>query len=157
MQNVSPPSLGFSRQEHWNGLPFPSPKRESEKWKWGRSVVSDSSLHHGLQPTRLLRPWDFLGKSTGVECHCLPRSELALVIYFVYGNIHVSMLFSHILFSSPLFLNFFLRIFFFWCGPFLKSLLNFLQYFFCFTMCFFGHELCGILAPNQGLNLSPLH
>ena len=21
--------------------------------------------------TRLLRPWDFLGKSTGVECHCL--------------------------------------------------------------------------------------
>ena len=26
---------------------------------------------HGLQPTRLLRPWDFLGKSTGVGCHCL--------------------------------------------------------------------------------------
>ena len=25
------PSLGFSRQEHWNGLPFPSPVRESEK------------------------------------------------------------------------------------------------------------------------------
>ena len=30
----SPPgslSLGFSRQEHWNGLPFPSPMHESEK------------------------------------------------------------------------------------------------------------------------------
>ena len=26
-----PPSLGFSRQEHWSGLPFPSPKHESEK------------------------------------------------------------------------------------------------------------------------------
>ena len=26
----APPSLGFSRQEHWNGLPFPSPMRESE-------------------------------------------------------------------------------------------------------------------------------
>ena len=26
---------------------------------------------HGLQPTRLLRPWDFLGKSTGVGCHFL--------------------------------------------------------------------------------------
>ena len=25
------PSLGFSRQEHWSGLPFPSPKHESEK------------------------------------------------------------------------------------------------------------------------------
>ena len=26
----APPSLGFSRQEHWSGLPFPSPVRESE-------------------------------------------------------------------------------------------------------------------------------
>ena len=25
------PSLGFSRQEHWSGLPFPSPMIESEK------------------------------------------------------------------------------------------------------------------------------
>ena len=29
-------------------------------------VVSNSSRPHGLQPTRLLRPWDFPGKSTGV-------------------------------------------------------------------------------------------
>ena len=26
----APPSLGFSRQEHWSGLPFPSPMDESE-------------------------------------------------------------------------------------------------------------------------------
>ena len=26
----APPSLRFSRQEHWSGLPFPSPMRESE-------------------------------------------------------------------------------------------------------------------------------
>ena len=38
----APPSLGFSRQEHWSGLPFPSPMHESEKWKWSHSVVSDS-------------------------------------------------------------------------------------------------------------------
>ena len=38
----APPSRGFSRQEHWSGLPFPSPMHESEKWKWSRSVVSDS-------------------------------------------------------------------------------------------------------------------
>ena len=25
--------MGFSRQEHWNGLPFPSPMHESEKVK----------------------------------------------------------------------------------------------------------------------------
>ena len=38
----TPPSLGFSRKEHWSGLPFPSPMHESELWKWSRSVVSDS-------------------------------------------------------------------------------------------------------------------
>ena len=65
------PSLGFSRQEHWSGLPFPSPTHESEKWKWSRSVVSNPQWPHGLQPTRLLRPWDSPGKSTGVGCHCL--------------------------------------------------------------------------------------
>ena len=27
----APPSPGFSRQEHWSGLPFPSPMQESEK------------------------------------------------------------------------------------------------------------------------------
>ena len=27
----APPSLGFSRQEHWSGLPFPSPVHGSEK------------------------------------------------------------------------------------------------------------------------------
>ena len=65
----APPSLGFSRQEHWSGLPFPSPMHESEKWKWSRSVVYDTSRPHGLQPTRLRRPWDFPGKNTGVGCH----------------------------------------------------------------------------------------
>ena len=62
----APRSLGFSRQEHWSGLPFPSPMHESEKWKWSRSVMSDPQQPHGLQPSRLLRPWDFPGKSTGV-------------------------------------------------------------------------------------------
>ena len=67
----APPSLGFSRQEHWSGLPFPSPMHESEKWKWSHSTVSTSERPHRLQPTRLFRPWDFPGKSTGVGCHCL--------------------------------------------------------------------------------------
>ena len=67
----APLSLGFSRQEHWSGLPFPSPMHESEKWKWSHSVVSDSSRPHGLHPSRLLHPWDFPGKRTGVGRHCL--------------------------------------------------------------------------------------
>ena len=47
---------------------------ESENWKWTCSVVSNSSLPHGLQPTRLLHPWGFPGKSTGVGCHCKVKS-----------------------------------------------------------------------------------
>jgi len=39
--------------------------------KGSHSVMSDSSRPHGLQPTRLLHPWDFPGKSTGVGCHHL--------------------------------------------------------------------------------------
>ena len=34
-----------------------------------RSVMSDSMQSHGLQPTKLLCPWDFPGKNTGVGCH----------------------------------------------------------------------------------------
>ena len=45
--------------------------KSSVKVKWSRSVMSDSSRPHGLQPTRLLHPWEFPGKSTGVGCHCL--------------------------------------------------------------------------------------
>ena len=74
----APQSLGFSRQEDWSGLPSPSPIHESQKWKWSCSVVCDSPRPHGLQPTRLLHPWDFPGKSTGVGCHCLLQ-ELSLL------------------------------------------------------------------------------
>ena len=35
-------------------------------------VVSDSLQSHGLEPTRLLCPWGFPGKNTGVGCHFLP-------------------------------------------------------------------------------------
>ena len=40
------------------------------------SVMSDSVRSHGLQATRLLHPWDFPGKSTGVGCQCLLISWL---------------------------------------------------------------------------------
>ena len=36
-----------------------------------RSVVSDSVWPRGLQPARLLSPWDSPGKNTGVGCHSL--------------------------------------------------------------------------------------
>ena len=38
------PSLGFSRQEHWSGLPFPSPMHESEKKSESEVAPSCSTL-----------------------------------------------------------------------------------------------------------------
>ena len=67
----APPSLGFSRQEHWSGLPFPSPKHESEKWKWSRSVVSNSSWPMDCSLPGSSIHGIFPGNITGVGCHCL--------------------------------------------------------------------------------------
>ena len=49
----------------------------SNAWKWKLKVKSLSRVRpswpHRLQPIRLLCPWDFPGKSTGVGCHRLLR------------------------------------------------------------------------------------
>ena len=37
-----------------------------------RSVMSNSLQPHWLEPARLLCPWDFPGKNTGVGCHFFP-------------------------------------------------------------------------------------
>ena len=61
------PGILQARTLEWVAISF------SNAWKWSRSVVSDSSRPHGLEPTRLLHPWDFPGKSTRVGCHYLLR------------------------------------------------------------------------------------
>ena len=49
----APPSIGFSRQEYWSGLPFPSPTRSRTCWQlttkgqegaflWGHGTISIS-------------------------------------------------------------------------------------------------------------------
>ena len=42
----------------------------------------------GLQPTRLLHPWDFSGKSTGVGCHCFLQTSIAVIklLSFIFGT-----------------------------------------------------------------------
>ena len=65
-----PPPMGFSRQEYWSGLPFPSPKNVSAAA--AKSLQSCPTLRpHRRQPTRLPCPWDSPGKNTGVGCHFL--------------------------------------------------------------------------------------
>ena len=45
------------------------------------SVVSDSLQPHGPEPARLLCPWDFPGKNTGVGCHSLLQG-----IFLIQGS-----------------------------------------------------------------------
>ena len=83
------PSLGFSKQEHWSGLPIPSPMHESEKWKWSRSVVSDSSdpmdcsvpgfYVHGIFQARVL------GANFDSKPHTLP-APVWLTVHNRHGN-----------------------------------------------------------------------
>ena len=47
----APPSMGFSRQKYWSGLPFPSPVQMSIKWwmpsiPWGRLIFWISFGRH---------------------------------------------------------------------------------------------------------------
>ena len=79
----APPSLRFSRHEHWSGLSFPSPVHESEKWKWSCSVVSDPQRPHGLQPSRLLCPWIQL--KMRLQCQsCKKLSNWAKAIHWIW-------------------------------------------------------------------------
>ena len=49
------------------------------------SVVSDTLRPHGLEPARLLCPWDFPGKNTEVGCHFLLQG-----IFLTQGsNLHL--------------------------------------------------------------------
>ena len=82
----APLFLGFSRQEHWSGLPFPSSMNESEKWKWSHSVCltlrdpmdcsPPGSSVHGIFQARVLEwvgiaTWQRI-KSQQMSDGCLP-------------------------------------------------------------------------------------
>ena len=63
------PGILQARTLEWVAISFSNARKWN--WDWSHSVMSDSEQQHGLQPTRLLHPWDFPGKGTGVGCHCL--------------------------------------------------------------------------------------
>ena len=99
------PPLEFSRQEYWNGLPFPSSKDLPDPginqnllhcWRilscWATraarlyimALLFCAQRLGRIRPfetpwtvaPRLLRPWDSPGKSTGVGCHALLQGNL---------------------------------------------------------------------------------
>ena len=64
------PDVGSSLSDHR------ATRKSSTQWNgalllFSRSAVGDSLRPHGLWPARLLRPFDFPGKTTGVGCHFL--------------------------------------------------------------------------------------
>ena len=84
------PTLGFSRQEHWSGLPSPSPMHESEKWKWKVEVKSLS--HVQLLATSWTAahqaplPMGFSRQEYWSGCHCL------LFSFWDSSNVNVNIL-----------------------------------------------------------------
>ena len=61
------------------------------------SVASSSLRPHGLQPTRLLCPWDFPGKNTGIGCYFLFQG-----IFLTQGSNFRSCIASRLFTAEPL-------------------------------------------------------
>ena len=73
------PGILQARTLEWVAISF------SNAWTWkSESKVAQScptlSDPMDCSPTRLLHPWDFPGKSTGVGCHCLLQREGTLLL-----------------------------------------------------------------------------
>ena len=62
LQNILSLSFNFQSKAWW--------------WWWFSCCHVQLLQVHRLQPARLLCPWDFPGKNTGVGCHVLPPREI---------------------------------------------------------------------------------
>ena len=92
----APPSITFSRQEYWSGLPLPSPSSPAPQLKsvsssalsllYGPTMymrvcmlicfVSNSLQSYGLLLARLLWLWDSPGRNSELRCHPLLQGIL---------------------------------------------------------------------------------
>ena len=81
----APLFIGFSRQEYWSGVPFPSPTREATHsiyyvisccYYVECSVVSDSFATSCTIACQLLCSWDSSGRNTGAICHFFSPGDL---------------------------------------------------------------------------------
>ena len=94
------PGILQARTLEWVAISF------SNAWKWKVKVKSLSHVRPSatpwLQPSRLLHPWDFPGKSTGVGCHCLlrlftmdfPIFLFLSALYFYFNYVTICILFT---------------------------------------------------------------
>ena len=86
----APPSLGFSRQEHWSGLPFPSPMRESEVAQLCPTFSDPidgsppGSSAHGLFQARVLEQCHRLLCTLARVCYIVLKSRGGSLILFLF-------------------------------------------------------------------------
>ena len=72
------------------------------KWGVSCSVMPNPLWPHGLQPTRLLCPWHFPGRDTGVGCHFLFQITIVKDVYqFLQSLVKLKSLSCAWLFSTP--------------------------------------------------------
>ena len=163
VDHQAPLAMGFSGQEYWSGLPFPSPGGLPDP-----GVVLTSLALAGFFTTEppvkpyyavcpklrglncVRGPW--VGKSTGcldllwclicsvlVKNFSLVTPQLVTQNHPFYFSIIQQVCFWQFkIYNSlnhPTFMLSFKDFFFFWCGPFLKSLLNLLYYCFYALVC----------------------
>ena len=69
----APPSLGFSRKEHWSGLPFPSPMHESEKEVAQSCLTLGDPMDCSLPGSSI--PGIFQARKSGVGCHWYKKKK----------------------------------------------------------------------------------
>ena len=60
-----------------------------------RSVVSNSLHSRGLQPARILCPWDSVGKNSGMGCHSLFQG-IFLIQRWILGLLHGRQILYHL-------------------------------------------------------------
>ena len=85
----APPSLGFSRQEHWSGLPFPSPREALEHRKLAQSWdFFPIRSQKGTVADWSYKPTSVAGSDYGKMCirplsSFTPTSVFNILIYFL--------------------------------------------------------------------------
>ena len=85
------PGILQARTLEWVAISF------SNAWKWKVKVKSLSRVR--TAPSRLLHPWHFPGKSTGVGCHCLLRCTPLQVLKLCF---HLTVCHGHLSKSIPM-------------------------------------------------------
>ena len=70
----APPSMGFSKQEYWSGLPFPSPGDLPDP---GIEPGSPTFQADALTSEPPGKPILIMGHGQNIESHCLKKLEIS--------------------------------------------------------------------------------